>query len=63
MRSFLVYPTYAVYPQIIPQAQLFDALHRGKEAVMQKKRLKFFWIIFIAIFIWEWFPVSLSYFQ
>lgn len=57
MRSFLVYPTFAVYPQLMPQVQLFDALHRGHEAVMQKRRLKFFWIIFIAIFVWEWFPV------
>ncbi|KIK05428.1 hypothetical protein K443DRAFT_641227 [Laccaria amethystina LaAM-08-1] len=56
MRSFLVYPTFAVYPQLMPMAQLFDALHRGKEAVMQKKRLKFFWSIFVAIFVWEWFP-------
>ena len=59
MRSFLVYPTFAVYPQLMPMTQLFDALHRGKEAVMQKKRLKFFWLIFVAIFVWEWFPVSL----
>jgi len=43
----------------MPMTQLFDALHRGKEAVMQKKRLKFFWLIFVAIFVWEWFPVSL----
>ncbi|KAG6860897.1 hypothetical protein C0995_006336 [Termitomyces sp. Mi166 len=56
MRSFLVYPTFAVYPQLMPNIQLFETLHRGQEAVMQKKRLKFFWIIFIAIFIWEWFP-------
>ncbi|KAF8878897.1 oligopeptide transporter [Gymnopilus junonius] len=55
-RSFLVYPTFAVYPQLIPSVQLFDALHRGKEAVMQKKRLNFFWIIFVGIFVWEWFP-------
>lgn len=60
MRSFLVYPTFAVYPQLMPTVQLFDALHRGKAAVMQKKRLKFFWYIFIAIFVWEWFPVSLT---
>jgi OPT oligopeptide transporter protein len=47
-----------VYPQLLPQVQLFDALHRGQEAIMQKKkRLKFFWIIFVAIFVWEWFPV------
>jgi hypothetical protein len=56
LRPFLVYPTWAVYPQIIPTVQLFDALHRGHSAVMQRKRLKFFWIIFIGIFIWEWFP-------
>lgn len=57
MRNFLVYPTFAVYPQLMPSVQLFDTLHRGKEAVMQKKRLRFFWIIFIGIFVWEWFPV------
>ncbi|KAF8801508.1 oligopeptide transporter [Phlegmacium glaucopus] len=62
MRSFLVYPTFAVYPQLIPQAQLFDVLHRGQAAVMQKKRLKFFWIIFIAIFVWEWTLTGISIF-
>jgi hypothetical protein len=51
MRIFLVYPTYAVYPHLVPTVQLFDALHRGKSAVMQKKRLRFFWAIFIAIFV------------
>lgn len=52
-----MYPTFAVYPQLMPTVQLFDALHRGREAVLQKKRLKFFWIVFIVIFVWEWFPV------
>ncbi|KAJ3912570.1 OPT oligopeptide transporter [Lentinula edodes] len=56
MRDFLVYPTFAIYPQIIPQVQLYDTLHRSQEAIMQKKRMKFFWFIFIGIFIWEWFP-------
>ncbi|RDB30180.1 Oligopeptide transporter 3 [Hypsizygus marmoreus] len=56
MRNILVYPTFAVYPQLMPTAQLFDALHRGQAAIMQKKRLKFFWFIFIGIFVWEWFP-------
>ncbi|EIN08007.1 OPT oligopeptide transporter [Punctularia strigosozonata HHB-11173 SS5] len=56
MRVFLVYPTYAVYPQLVPTVQLFDALHRGKSAILQKKRLRFFWAVFIAIFVWEWFP-------
>ncbi|KAJ3887170.1 OPT oligopeptide transporter [Lentinula edodes] len=56
MRDFLVYPTFAIYPQIIPQVQLYDTLHRSQEAIMQKKRMRFFWFIFIGIFIWEWFP-------
>lgn len=56
VRRFLVYPTFAVYPHIIPQAQLFDVLHRGHEAVMQRKRLRFFWVVFLGIFVWEWFP-------
>jgi len=40
----------------MPTVQLFDALHRGKSAVLQKKRLRFFWFVFIGIFVWEWFP-------
>ncbi|KAK0226690.1 OPT oligopeptide transporter [Armillaria fumosa] len=56
MRMFLVYPTFAIYPMVIPTAQLFDVLHRGQEAVMQKKRLRFFWLVFFGIFVWEWFP-------
>ncbi|KAJ3513900.1 hypothetical protein NLJ89_g2700 [Agrocybe chaxingu] len=56
MRAFLVYPTYIVFPNLLPTVQLFDALHRGKRIFLQKKRVKFFWSIFIAIFIWEWFP-------
>lgn len=56
MRVFLVYPTFALYPHIVPTVQLFDALHRGKEAVLQQKRLKVFWLVFVGIFVWEWFP-------
>ncbi|KAF8155420.1 oligopeptide transporter [Crassisporium funariophilum] len=56
MRSFLVYPTFSVYPQLMPTVQLFDALHRGHEAILQKRRLRFFWIVFVVIFVWEWFP-------
>ncbi|KAJ7692434.1 peptide transporter MTD1 [Mycena rosella] len=56
MRSFLVYPTYMVYPSLLPTVQLFDALHRGKKIFLQKKRVRFFWACFIAIFVWEWFP-------
>ncbi|KAF5347867.1 hypothetical protein D9758_013819 [Tetrapyrgos nigripes] len=56
MRAFLVYPTYIVFPNLLPTVQLFDALHRGKKIFMQKKRVHFFWGVFVAIFIWEWFP-------
>ncbi|KAL5526996.1 hypothetical protein ACEPAF_8725 [Sanghuangporus sanghuang] len=56
MRSFLVYPTYMVFPNLLPTVQLFDALHRGKGIFMQKKRVKFFWAIFVVIFVWEWLP-------
>ena len=56
MRSILVYPTFAVYPQLMPTVQLFDTLHRGHAHIMQKKRLRFFWIVFVGIFVWEWFP-------
>ncbi|KAH8835585.1 OPT oligopeptide transporter [Flagelloscypha sp. PMI_526] len=47
-RAFLVWPTYAVYPHIVPQVQLFDMLHRGKGVVLQKKRWKRVFIIFVS---------------
>ncbi|CAK5272524.1 unnamed protein product [Mycena citricolor] len=56
MRVFLVYPTFAVYPQIMPTVQLFEALHKGEGMMTQSKRKKIFWYTFIAIFVWEWFP-------
>ncbi|KAL0579510.1 hypothetical protein V5O48_002503 [Marasmius crinis-equi] len=56
MRSFLVYPTYIVFPNLLPTVQLFDALHRGKKFFLQKKRVRLFWGVFVGIFIWEWFP-------
>jgi OPT family small oligopeptide transporter len=56
MRIFLVYPTWAVYPQVMPTVQLFEALHRGEGMMSQSKRKKFFWGFFIGIFVWEWFP-------
>ena len=56
MRAFLVWPTYIVFPNLLPTVQLFDALHRGKKIFLQKKRVKFFWLTFVGIFVWEWFP-------
>ena len=55
-RDYLVYPTWAVYPFLMPQVQLFDAMHRGKGVFLQKKRRVFFWSVLVGIFVWEWFP-------
>lgn len=55
-RQFLVYPTWAIYPHVVPTVQLFDAMHRGQGVFLQKKRVRFFWGVFAAIFVWEWFP-------
>ncbi|GAA5835259.1 hypothetical protein JCM11251_006662 [Rhodosporidiobolus azoricus] len=56
MRAFVVFPTYIVYPNLVPTVNLFDALHRDKNVLNQKKRLRFFWIVFITIFVWQWIP-------
>ncbi|KAJ7245016.1 OPT oligopeptide transporter protein-domain-containing protein [Mycena haematopus] len=54
LRTFLVYPTYAFYPNYISVVNLLQSLHwRG--ALNAKKR-RFFWIVFAAIFLWEWIP-------
>ncbi|KIY43831.1 OPT superfamily oligopeptide transporter [Fistulina hepatica ATCC 64428] len=56
MRSFLVYPTACVFPNLMPTVQMFDLLHRGRGNVLQMKRLKFFWCLFVFAFVWEWLP-------
>ncbi|KAH8832033.1 OPT oligopeptide transporter [Flagelloscypha sp. PMI_526] len=56
MRSFLVYPTVSSYPNLFPTIQMFDLLHRGHSNVLQQKRIKVFWIAFVGVFIWQWFP-------
>ncbi|KAJ7650709.1 OPT oligopeptide transporter protein-domain-containing protein [Roridomyces roridus] len=54
LRTFLVYPTYAFYPNYISVVNLLQSLHwRG--ALNAKKR-RFFWIVFAGIFLWEWIP-------
>ncbi|GAA5873783.1 hypothetical protein JCM1840_002073 [Sporobolomyces johnsonii] len=32
-RSFTVFPTYIVYPNLVPTVNLFDTLHRDKDAI------------------------------
>ncbi|SCV69386.1 BQ2448_2406 [Microbotryum intermedium] len=46
-RSILVYPTFAVWPGLSP---------RDQKLASQKRRYKFLWGVFVAIFVWEWFP-------
>ncbi|BGP20351.1 hypothetical protein JCM10213_001595 [Rhodosporidiobolus nylandii] len=55
-RSVLVFPSIAIWPQVVPTVQLFDLLHRDTAVKVQKKRLKFFLIIAVAIFAWSFFP-------
>ncbi|KAL8280305.1 hypothetical protein RQP46_007222 [Phenoliferia psychrophenolica] len=55
-RSFTVFPTYIIFPNLIPTVNLFDVLHRSENSE-NAKRLRFFWIVFAAIFCWEWIPV------
>ncbi|KDE06992.1 hypothetical protein MVLG_02728 [Microbotryum lychnidis-dioicae p1A1 Lamole] len=55
-RSVVVYPTYAVWPELIPTVALVDTLHRDQNLAVQKHRYKVFWIILAIAFAWEWFP-------
>ncbi|GAA5984935.1 hypothetical protein JCM10908_002459 [Rhodotorula pacifica] len=55
-RAFCVFPTWIVFPGSLPTVQLFDLLHRSQDAVAQRKRLRIFWIFFVGIFCWEFFP-------
>lgn len=55
-RGFLVYPTVMLYPINLIYSNLFDVLHRSQGEVLQGKRLRFFWIVVGAVFVYEWFP-------
>jgi OPT family oligopeptide transporter len=54
MRSVLLYPTKMLYPANLPITTVMETLHKPKSETRQ--RFKVFWIIFVAIFCWEWFP-------
>lgn len=54
LRSILVYPTLALYPILLPQVSLFEALN--KHVGLNVKRLRVFWIAFFALFFWEIIP-------
>jgi hypothetical protein len=60
MRETLLWPTKMFYPANLPITTILETLHRDKNET--KKRLKVFWIIFFALWVWELFPeVSLNF--
>lgn len=56
MRSVVVFPSYALWPNVLPTVQLFQLLHKDQDFIGQRKRMKFFAVVFVAVFVWEWFP-------
>ncbi|KAI9833358.1 MAG: hypothetical protein M1819_003753 [Sarea resinae] len=54
LREVLVYPTKMLWPMNLPITSLLETLHRDK--VETKKSLKFFYIVFFTLFVWELFP-------
>ncbi|KAH9946487.1 OPT oligopeptide transporter protein-domain-containing protein [Amylocystis lapponica] len=54
LRTLLVYPTYAFYPTYISVVNLLQSLHYG--GALNHKRRRYFWMVFGAIFFWEWIP-------
>ncbi|KZT33595.1 OPT superfamily oligopeptide transporter [Sistotremastrum suecicum HHB10207 ss-3] len=54
LRTLLVYPTYAFYPSNISVVNLLQSLHWG--GLLNHKKRRYFWIVFCAIFFWEWIP-------
>ncbi|KAH8822770.1 OPT oligopeptide transporter protein-domain-containing protein [Flagelloscypha sp. PMI_526] len=54
LRNLLVYPGHAFYPKNISLVNLLQSLHFG--GALNAEKRKFFWLVFLAIFLWEPFP-------
>lgn len=54
LRRVLVYPTKMVWPSLLPMNTLLETLHRNRRET--RNRLRFFWWILIAAFVWEVLP-------
>jgi len=54
LREVLVYPSHMLWPMNIPVTSLLETLHRDK--VETRARLKFFYIVFFFMLVWELFP-------
>jgi OPT family oligopeptide transporter len=53
-RDILVRPPKIYYPGVLPNVALFNAMHKNPSVT--KKSLKFFGIVAVAAFCYEWFP-------
>ncbi|KAH0600831.1 hypothetical protein MHUMG1_01830 [Metarhizium humberi] len=74
-RRFLVYPSYCVWPASLVTIALNSAFHTDMNppvggpfrSIWRISRIKFFYLMFAAMFVWFWFPnyiwVSLSKFN
>lgn len=54
LRTLLVWPTYALYPNQLPSISLLQSMHFG--GLLNRKKMKYFWMVFCAIFCWEIIP-------
>lgn len=54
LRNLLVWPTYALYPNQLPSISLLQSMHLG--GLLNRRKMKYFWIVFTAIFCWEIVP-------
>ncbi|KAG5753410.1 hypothetical protein H9Q70_003974 [Fusarium xylarioides] len=63
-RRFLVYPSYCVWPASLVTIALNSAFHTDNNSAVQGpfgkiwrvSRIKFFYVMFGAMFVWFWFP-------
>lgn len=55
MRNALVFPTKMLYPINLPITSVLELLHHADKSDT-KRRLKVFWIVFAALFFWEFLP-------
>ncbi|KAG1772814.1 OPT oligopeptide transporter protein-domain-containing protein [Suillus occidentalis] len=54
LRGILLYPSKMLYPSVLPLLSMFDAFYR--DGIEARRRLKVFYFVFTAIFIWEIVP-------
>lgn len=58
LRKTLVYPSNMLYPSNLPTASLLESLHRDRAST--KKKMRIFYIGFVALFFWQAFPQYIS---